>query len=76
VQGPEFKPQYQQNQIKSKFKISATQVAETGGLRFESSLDKRLARPYLKNKPGVVVYTRYLGGGGRKTSVQGQPEES
>jgi hypothetical protein len=39
-----------------------------GRSQFEASMGKKLARPCLKNKPGVVVHTynpSYLGGGGR-----------
>jgi hypothetical protein len=48
--------------------IIAIQEANIGGLQSKATLDKKLARPYFKNKPGMVVYTwgsSHLGGSGR-----------
>jgi hypothetical protein len=36
--------------------IPATQEVETGGSQFEASQGKKLVRPYLKIKLGVVVH--------------------
>jgi hypothetical protein len=40
--------------------IPANREKNTGGSRFEASLDKKLVRPYVKNKPGVVINTVIL----------------
>jgi hypothetical protein len=45
---------------------------EIGDSQFGASLDKKLARPYLQNKPGMVVYTcnpNYVGHGGKSIMV-------
>jgi hypothetical protein len=46
------------------------------GLLYEASLGKKLERPPLNNKPGMVACTcdsSCTGGIGRRTTVQGQP---
>jgi hypothetical protein len=54
-------------------------VVEIEELQFEVSLtEQKLARPYLKNKPGIVEDTcnpRYprMGWGGRRIVVEGGP---
>jgi hypothetical protein len=47
---------------------------EIEGSQFEASPGKKLERPYLKNKLGVVAdacNSSYLAGGGRRIEVQG-----
>jgi hypothetical protein len=56
--------------------IPATQETEIGGSGFEADSDKKLAKPCLKNKLGVVVHAGNLshaGGKGRKITVQAWP---
>jgi hypothetical protein len=50
--------------------FSAMQEAEIGGLQFEASPGKKLARHCIKSKLAVVVHTcnpNYSGSGGRRS---------
>jgi hypothetical protein len=52
--------------------IPATPEIKIGGLWFEDSSDKKLVKPYLKNKPGMVVHafnSSFLGDEGRRIEV-------
>jgi hypothetical protein len=52
--------------------IPATWELEIGGLYFEASVGKKLARSHLKSKLGIVVDTcasSYLGGGDRRFKI-------
>jgi hypothetical protein len=55
--------------------IAATWESEIGELWFKTSPGKKLARPYLKDKPGMVVHTcnpMYMEGRGRTIVALGK----
>jgi hypothetical protein len=55
-------------------KILATQQAEIRGSQFHASLGKKSVRSYLNQKSGCSGSHLYLGGIGRRLSVQGQSQ--
>jgi hypothetical protein len=49
---------------------------EIGGSKFKTSPGQKLGRPYLKNKPDMLVHacnSSHKGDIGRRITVQGQP---
>jgi hypothetical protein len=58
--------------------IPAAREVEIKGSQFKTSLGKKLARPYFKNKLHVAAHTcgpSYLGGRSRRIMVHGQSRQ-